>query len=138
MVGINVQWSNSEVSHALSDSVSCVCVFDQALAPTLERALAAAPCVTCVIQVGGGPAPSWPTVGSFQHPQGGAASTPRGGSARVAECSILYSSGSSGRAKGVVLSHMSHMVQALEKVAQVPGPETLPCPEITAQNMREG
>jgi hypothetical protein len=109
-------------------------VYDSALGGVLAKAVESSKGITHVVEIGGKQQGAFAgEVSHMLHPSGdklGQEGRVEGGGGRGGgatsrpptseECSILYTSGSSGKAKGVLLSHVGHMIQALEKVAQVP------------------
>lgn len=100
---LNVRWTATELAHALDDSAPALLLVDEALAsrlpattvPTLTLAALAA-------QAASGPA---------------LADSRTGGDALAA---ILYTGGTTGRSKGVVLSHANLWTASLARAAELP------------------
>lgn len=106
-VPLNWRWSRSELEHGLSDCAAAVVLADREFAPAVQEVVAggAAPAVRHVIVEG-------PAYESFLGPAQPPAAT------RVPDdpAVILYTGGTTGSSKGVLLSHRNVMANALDEI----------------------
>lgn len=110
LVPVNTRWSASEIGHALRDCEAQVLLIDDEFMPMLPELRASVPVLRKVIYVGDGSAN-----GLVDYEELVAGSDPvsdarRGGDALAA---LFYTGGTTGLAKGVMLSHANLMVSAL-------------------------
>ncbi|MGH3556553.1 MAG: long-chain-fatty-acid--CoA ligase [Mycobacterium sp.] len=112
---VNIRWSPAEIAFSLKDSDTRVLLVDDAFAPAVPAIREQGVELTTVIFCGDGPCPD----GMFDYEQLVADSEPipdprRGGDALYG---IFYTGGTTGRPKGVMLSHDNVMTSALGSLA---------------------
>ena len=105
---LNVRWSAPELAHALADCDAALLLADEALAERLPDQ----------------PAPGLPCLGLDQFATQAAALAPltdsrTGGDALAA---ILYTGGTTGRSKGVMLTHANLWTASISRAAELPNP----------------
>ncbi|GGC54149.1 putative long-chain-fatty-acid CoA ligase [Chelatococcus reniformis] len=102
-VPINTRWAIPEISFALTDSGARILIVDDHFAALAPDLLAAAPDVRALIFAGDGPAPAgalrWDALIA------GAEPVPDAGRGWDDLAGIFYTGGTTGRSKGVMLSH---------------------------------
>ncbi|WP_425229998.1 acyl-CoA synthetase [Sphingomonas sp.] len=107
---VNTRWAPAEIAASLEDCQTRVLLVDCHFAPMVDAIRAAAPALTLVIQLGGGDRASGVEDGAAWLARGEAISDVRlGGQALAA---ILYTGGTTGRSKGVMLSHANLLASA--------------------------
>ncbi|BCO46853.1 acyl-CoA synthetase [Mycobacterium intracellulare] len=112
---INIRWSAEEIAYCLRDSASRVLLIDDAFIPMLPGLYEAVPTLAEVIHIGDGPTPSG--TNAYEDLIAGAEPIPdvrRGGHAIAG---LFYTGGTTGRAKGVMLSHANLHVSWLGSTA---------------------
>ena len=114
-VPINTRLAPPEIEYWLSDSESTVLLVDDAFAEIAPAMREACPALETLIHVGDGPAPegflSYETLIAETAPCEAAA---RGGDDMVG---IFYTGGTTGRSKGVMLTHNAMILNALQAAA---------------------
>lgn len=100
---VNLRWSASEMAYSLVDCDSRILIVEAAFADMLAEIRAAAPCVRHVIVIGDGTG----VPGAHDFDRWLTAATPIGDVRRGGDelAAILYTGGTTGRPKGVMLSH---------------------------------
>jgi len=108
---INSRWTPAEVGFALGDSAAVVLVIDEVFAPYLAELRTQAPDLRAVVVIGDGEPPDG-TVGFEQLIAAGAPmdDSRRGGDEVFG---IFYTGGTTGRSKGVMLTHANLAASAL-------------------------
>jgi acyl-CoA synthetase (AMP-forming)/AMP-acid ligase II len=146
-VPLNIRCGGAELSHALSDCGACVLAAEPALARAAFRQHGPPPCVRTLIALpaasgaeSSGEGCRWAGLRSVLHselvaaaahhnsnPHTAAHGTARelpaelwGAAAKDEAQGIVYTSGTTGSAKGVVLGHGAHSLQARNKVSTIP------------------
>lgn len=117
---INVRWSAPEIAYCLRDSGSRVLLVDDAFATVLPTLRELVPELTVVIHVGEGPAAEG--CHSYEELIAGTEPVPdarRGGDALAG---LFYTGGTTGKPKGVMLSHANLQVSWLGSAATGYGP----------------
>jgi len=106
-VPLNWRWSRSELEHGLADSGASVVLADREFAPAVQEVVAegAAPAVRHVIVEG-------PAYEAFLGP----ARLPDASRVPDDPAVILYTGGTTGSSKGVLLSHRNVMANALDEI----------------------
>jgi acyl-CoA synthetase (AMP-forming)/AMP-acid ligase II len=112
---VNTRWAEPEVAHSLNDCDARVLIVDDTFAPAVPAVRERCPGVKHVVHAGDGPTPQ----GCVDYEDLVEASAPvpdarRGGDALAA---LFYTGGTTGRAKGVMLSHANLLTSALGCVA---------------------
>ncbi|MCA1187167.1 long-chain-fatty-acid--CoA ligase [Saccharopolyspora sp. 6T] len=118
-VPINFRLVADEVAYALTDSGAVAVVVDAALAPVLAKARAQAPEVRTVLVIGGA------DTGAEGYEEALAAADPVSPGVDVAEESpafIMYTSGTTGRPKGAVLTHHNLLLHSFSMMAHLGTP----------------
>jgi long-chain acyl-CoA synthetase len=119
-VPLNTRWSGPEVVHALNDCGVCLLVLDDAHAARVAELRAGAPGVATWVHAGEAPAPTgllgFEALVDGHDPVADAPKAPDDLAA------ILYTGGTTGAAKGVMLSHANFWASAVARLAEVPNP----------------
>ena len=115
---INTRWSAQEMAFSLTDSSTRYLIVDESFAPMVAELHGLAPCLDLVIHAGDGTAPEgmldWETLIAAHDPVPDAA---RSGDDMAA---LLYTGGTTGRPKGVMLSHAALATCSLSLTAAAP------------------
>lgn len=115
---LNTRWSAAEIAYALNDCGTRLLVVDDAFVPMLDALRASAPALGCVVHAGerpaGGALPGWEELIAGGEPVEDA----RPGADTLA--AILYTGGTTGSPKGVMLSHANFWVSSVARMAEVP------------------
>lgn len=112
---INIRWSTEEIAYCLRDSASRILLIDDAFIPMLPSLYEAVPTLSEVIHIGDGPTPNG--MNAYEDLIAGAEPIPdvrRGGCALAG---LFYTGGTTGRSKGVMLSHANLHVSWLGSAA---------------------
>lgn len=118
---INTRWSSQEIAYSLIDCETRVLFIDDNFIPILEELKRLSPCLETIIYCG-----------KLDTPQGTSAyeslivmNNPIADSHRCNNdlAAILYTGGTTGRAKGVMLSHQAMLMNALSTLAASTRPE---------------
>jgi len=123
---VNIRWSAHEVAFSLDDSDTRVLLVDDAFAPLVPRLRELSKSLQTVIFCGS-TAEKKPE-GALDYETLLAAATPRADALRRSSdlAAIMYTGGTTGRPKGVMLSHQNMSVNALISLAQRPNPDGKP------------
>ncbi|OWU85133.1 fatty-acid--CoA ligase [Oceanicola sp. 22II-s10i] len=115
---VNARWSAQEMAFSFTDSDTRVLIVDDAFAPMVAELRGLAPNLTHVIHAGDGAAPEgmegWEALIAAHDP---VADAGRSGDDMAA---LLYTGGTTGRPKGVMLSHAAIATCALSLTAAAP------------------
>ena len=113
------RWSVHEIAYSLRDCDSRVLIVDDQFLPLVDAIREQAPCVTTVIHAGEGAAPAgvhaWEDLIAATLP---AVDAMRGGQDLAA---ILYTGGTTGFPKGVMLSHDNFWISSIARMAEMGG-----------------
>lgn len=116
---VNTRWSVHEIAYSLNDCDSRILIVDDQFLPLVEAIREQAPCVQTVIHAGDGAAPpgmlSWEDLIASSAP---ARDAMCGGSDLAA---ILYTGGTTGFPKGVMLSHDNFWISSIARMAEMGG-----------------
>ncbi len=115
---VNVRWSAAEVAYSLDDCDTRVLLVDDAFVPMVAALRTSSTSLATVVYCGGGPLPAGMLDGGALV----AATEPvpdadRGGDDLAA---VMYTGGTTGRPKGVMLSHANLYLNALSGAAGLP------------------
>lgn len=117
---LNTRWSAPEIGYALNDCGIRVLVVDDAFAPLVPELKALAPALGPIIHTGEGATPegllAWEDLIAAGEPLEDARP------ASDALAAILYTGGTTGTPKGVMLSHANFWVSSVARMAEVPNP----------------
>ncbi|MBL4955137.1 AMP-binding protein, partial [Neobacillus sp. YIM B02564] len=116
---VNTRWSVQEIAYSLADCDSRVLIVDDQHLPLVDRILAEAPCVRTVIHAGDAPSPAGML--SFEaliRDASPVADAMRSGADLAA---ILYTGGTTGFPKGVMLSHGNLWISSVARMAEMGG-----------------
>ena len=117
---VNVRWSAAEVAFSLDDCDTRVLLVDRHFAPQVDAVRALSRSLRTVVWADDGPAPA----GLLSYDGLLAAATPAGDTGRgnADLAAVLYTGGTTGRPKGVMLSHGNFYVNALASMAALSRP----------------
>ena len=115
---VNIRWSAHEVAYSLDDCDTRVLFVDDAFAPLVPRLRELSSSLRTVVFCGTGAAPE----GALHYEQLLAAATPCADALRSGTdlAAVMYTGGTTGRPKGVVLSHDNLFINALSNASNVP------------------
>ena len=120
IVPINTRWSKPEIAYALADAGVRLLIVDEQFA-ALGAELAADTGVT-VLGVG---AASGAPLANLEALLARATPVPEAGRAGNDVSGIFYTGGTTGRSKGVMLTHTNHVTNSLQLAAMMQAPEAL-------------
>lgn len=108
---LNTRWSPSEIAYALNDSGSKVVLVDEAFAGIVEQLRAEVPGLEAIVYTGRGDAPE----GTLVYDDLVASAEPVADVRRSGDdlAFILYTGGTTGNAKGVMITHRSFLTSLL-------------------------
>ncbi len=117
LVPINTRLAPPEIAYSLTDSGTSILLVDDHFTAMLPRFRDAAPSVKTLIHVGDGPAPSGSI--SLEALIDANAPAPDAGRAGDDLAALFYTGGTTGRSKGVMLSHRNLIANALQMLTGV-------------------
>ena len=115
---VNARWSVAEMAFSLEDSGTRVLIVDDTFLPQIDALRAAAPHLTTVIHAGDGPPP--PGFEGFEALIAAHDPAPDAGASGDDMAALLYTGGTTGRPKGVMLSHAGIATCSLSLTAAAP------------------
>jgi long-chain acyl-CoA synthetase len=116
---VNTRWSVQEIAYSLVDCDSRVLIVDDQHLPLVARILAQAPCVRTVIHAGDAPAPEGML--SFEALVRDASPVMDAMRSGADLAAILYTGGTTGFPKGVMLSHANLWIASVARMAEMGG-----------------
>lgn len=115
---VNARWSAQEMAFSFTDSSSRYLIVDETFAPMVAELRGLAPCLDHIIHAGDGVAPEgfldWEALIAAHDP------VPDAGRAGDDMAALLYTGGTTGRPKGVMLSHTAIATCSLSLTAAAP------------------
>src|SRR5688572_161562 len=117
---LNTRWSAAEIAHALSDCGARLLVVDDAFVPMLAELRILVPGLCPVVHAGERAAPSG--LPAWEDLIAGAEPVEDSRVHGDALATVLYTGGTTGKPKGVMLSHANFWVAAVARMAEVPNP----------------
>lgn len=106
---VNIRWSAAEIAYSLEDCGTRILIVDGDFAPLIEAIRRDAPGLAMVVQIDGDPLPDAVILQDWLEGAVGPDDLRLGGEALAA---ILYTGGTTGRPKGVMLTHANLLASA--------------------------
>ena len=117
---VNTRWSASEIAYSLDDCDTRVLIVDEPFVATAEAVRQQSSALRHLIYCGAGPAPSgWLHWAEALAEHGPVDDAGRGGEDLAM---VMYTGGTTGRSKGVMLSHSNLYIATLASMAMAPRP----------------
>ena len=107
---VNTRWTAPEIAASLEDCATTILIVDRHFASMIDAIRAGAPCLARVVQIGGGDRDDGVEDGAGWLANGEPFDDVRRGGQALA--AILYTGGTTGRSKGVMLSHANLLASA--------------------------
>jgi len=115
---VNIRWSAAEVAYSLDDCDTRVLIVDDSFVPLVAALRERSTSLATVIHCGPGPTP--PGLQSFEDLVADARPLPDAGRGGADLAAVMYTGGTTGRPKGVMLSHANLYLNALSSCATLP------------------
>ncbi|WP_395701310.1 long-chain-fatty-acid--CoA ligase [Aquabacterium sp.] len=115
---VNIRWSPKEVAYSLDDCDTRLLIVDDTFAPMVPALRAFSKSLATVIYVGRGPVPEG--LVDAEALMAGQAPVPDAGRGGADLAAVMYTGGTTGHPKGVMLSHANLYINALSNMGTVP------------------
>ncbi len=117
---INTRWSRAEIAYGLKDCAAGVLLVDDAFAPLAQDLAAQVPSLRTMVHLGEQPSPA--DLIAYDHLLTQAEPIEDARCDAAALAAILYTGGTTGFPKGVMLSHRNLWSSMVGRMAEVPNP----------------
>jgi long-chain acyl-CoA synthetase len=112
---LNVRWNSKEMAYALNDCGASMLLVDDALLPAAGALRGQVPAIRSVVHMGDGPAPDG--MASYEELVAGGPAVPDAGRCGDDMAFVLYTGGTTGFPKGVMLSHANLVTASVSMLA---------------------